>query len=288
MGSPSIAHFGTTIIEAPPPPGVPQREAAIAGALERTLRFLSILGLRPLVENMYEGIGRQYIWARGAPGDADYLEIDSFTSYRAVDRDPAEGPRVGDTIFRITHPEPRNVYARWQAEGLVTPVGPAAEEAEFLAGAAPWVLVRGPQGQRFEFGRSTPDRATNHTVYVWTDPARLEETAAAFAREFDLAVAGDGEFHADARVRLLTRPRPGITIGLLTPLPGGRIAPRWTDDIFVEAGYSHFRLGSFDKTRTRAASREAFPDGGDVSFVYFADSYLELVQIHPDDPANGG
>jgi hypothetical protein len=288
MASPSIAHFGTTIIEAPPPREVPQREAPIAGDLAHTLRFLSILGLEPLIENMYEGIGRQYIWSRGTPRDADYLEVDSFTSYRAVPREPADCPRIGDTVFRITHPQPLDVYARWQAEGLVEPVGPEGEAAAFLAGTQPWILIRGPQGQLFEFGCSTPERAQNHAVYVWTDPARLEETAAAFAREFDLRVVGDEDFHGQARVRLLTRPRPGITLGLLTPLPGERVAPRWSEDIFLEAGYSHFRLGSFDKARTRRASREAFPDGGDVSFVYFADSYLELVQVHPDDPANAG
>ena len=177
------------------------------------------------------------------------------------------------------------MYARWQAEGLVAPVGPTGEETAFLAGTAPWVLIRGPQGQLFEFGQSTPDRATNHAVYVWTDPARLEATAAAFAREFDLEAQGDHDFHGQAHVRLLRRSRPGITIGLLTPRAGDRVQPRWTDDIFVEAGYSHFRLGSFDKRRTREASREAFPDGGDVSFVYFADSYLELVQVQDDDPA---
>ena len=53
---------------------------------------------------------------------------------------------------------------------------------------------------------------------------------------------------------------------------------RWSDDIFLEAGYSHFRLGAVDMPRTVQATREAFPQGGDVAFVYFADSYLELVQ----------
>jgi hypothetical protein len=91
-------------------------------------------------------------------------------------------------------------------------------------------------------------------------------------------------FHGIASAHLLRRVRPGITVGLLTPRDGQQVYPRWSEDIFLEAGYSHFRLASFDKSRTRSVTREAFPDGGDVSFVYFEDSYLELVQIAPEDP----
>jgi hypothetical protein len=287
MASPSIAHFGTTVIEPAPPPGVAQQEAPKTGDLARTLEFFSVMGLQPLVENMYEGIGRQYIWSRGAPSDADYLEIDTFTSYRAVQRPAAPAPRVGDTIFRLTHRDPRWLFQAWKERGLAT-AADAPMEAGFLAGERNWLLLTGPQGQAFELGATQPTRANNHAVYIWTDPARAPVIAEHFCREFDLTPAGTHDFHGRAIETRLTRSRPGVTIGLLTPSPGSSVAPRWSEDIFVEAGYSHFRLGSFDKTRTRRASREAFPDGGDVSFVYFEDSYLELVHIHEDDPALTG
>ena len=85
------------------------------------------------------------------------------------------------------------------------------------------------------------------------------------------------DFHGIGKVTRLTRDEPGLTIGLLHAGTQG-LAERWTDDIFKEAGYSHFRLGALDKPVTEAATRQAFPAGGDVSFVYFEDSYLELVQ----------
>jgi hypothetical protein len=65
MGSPSIAHYGTTIIEAPPPNGAVQKDVPRTGDLARTLRLLEIMGFKPLIENMYARIGRQYIWRRG-------------------------------------------------------------------------------------------------------------------------------------------------------------------------------------------------------------------------------
>lgn len=284
MAASAIAHFGTTLCEACPPEHVDQATVPIEGELARTLRFLAVLGLEPNIRNLYPGIGRQYIWSRGVPAAPDYLEVDTFTSYRAIERPPCAGPRVGDTVFRVTHANPRQVYATWVVEGLVETVAGAAAAEEFVAGHTASVLVRGPQRQLFELGATTLDRAANHAVYVWTDPARLQSVAAAYQREFDLVPAGDMLFHGIANARLLRRARPGITIGLLTPLDGQRVHPRWSEDIFLEAGYSHFRLASFDKSRTRALTREAFPDGGDVSFVYFEDSYLELVQVAPDDP----
>ena len=69
-----------------------------------------------------------------------------------------------------------------------------------------------------------------------------------------------------------------MSIGLLHR-PSEALAPRWSNDIFKEAGYAHFRLGAPDKAVAQAAAKEAFPAAGDVSFVYFEDSYLELVQI---------
>ena len=51
-------------------------------------------------------------------------------------------------------------------------------------------------------------------------------------------------------------------------------------DIFKDAGYSHFRLGSPDKSLVLDNAEEAFPDGGGpVAYVHFQNSYLELVQI---------
>ena len=284
MAASAIAHFGTTLCEAFPAENVDQATVPIEGELARTLRFLSILGLEPNVRNLYPGVGRQYIWSRGVPAEPDYLEVDTFTSYRAIERPPCAGPRIGDTVFRVTHANPQQVYAAWAAEGLAEAVADQRAVQQFEAGHAPSVLVRGPQRQLFELGATTLDRAANHAVYIWTNPARLHDVATAYQREFDLVSAGDMLFHGIANARLLRRARPGITIGLLTPLEGQTVHPRWSEDIFLEAGYSHFRLASFDKKRTRALTREACPDGGDVSFVYFEDSYLELVQVAPDDP----
>jgi hypothetical protein len=75
------------------------------------------------------------------------------------------------------------------------------------------------------------------------------------------------------------RREPAVTIGLLTPLGGAPLAPRWRDDIFQELGYSHFRLGSPDKAAVIAQNPEAYPATGDVSYVLFRESYLELVQV---------
>lgn len=43
MGTPSIAHYGTTIIEAEPPKDVPLNEAPIGGDLKKALRFFEIM-----------------------------------------------------------------------------------------------------------------------------------------------------------------------------------------------------------------------------------------------------
>ena len=276
MHTPAIAHFGTTIIEDAPAEGTDQREIPITGALARTLQFLTVLGFEPQTQNMYPGMGRQYIWSRGQPEDADYLEQDNFTSYAATLRPATEGPRVGDTIFRLPHRDARGVFDALQQQGLVEVVVPDALSA-WQSGASEDLLIRAPNRQLYELGPSRPRAQDNHVIYVWTANDAVNDTAAAYGSHFGLADAGDQPFHGLGRVRLLSRAQPGVTIGLLYDCMQP-LAERWTDDIFLEAGYSHFRLGAVDKVATQAAVREAFPSGGDVAFVYFEDSYLELVQ----------
>jgi hypothetical protein len=288
MASPAIAHYGTTIIEAAAPAGVDQRTIPHTGSLAGTLRLLELYGFEPLIENMYDGVGRQYIRSRGKITDPDYIEFDAFTSYRAVVRPPTATPRIGDTIFRLTHQRPVDVYRQAATLGLLAPANRLANANAFLHGDSPWLLARGPNGQLFELGATQGTRRDNNVVYIWTAPEELEQTSREFCTQFGMEEAGAAPFHDVGQVRLLQRQRPGMSIGLLTPLPGEQVAPRWSDDIFVEAGYSHYRMGSPDKRKTLAASRQAFPDGGDVSFVYFRDSYLELVQVLEDDPTLAG
>jgi hypothetical protein len=278
MHTPPIAHFGTTICESPPAVGTAQREAPIEGALASTLEFLETLGFVPGLENFYEGVGRQYIWRRGKPSDVDYVEQDNFTSYTAAPRPRTPGPRVGDTVFRVTHRQPRDVLRRLVGDGLAEVERPAEEE-DFLAGDRDWLLVRAPNGQCYEFGPTQPTPAENHSVYVWTPSPELDAASANYERHFGLLKQSEREdFHGIGSVRRLARSDPGVTIGLLHD-PGAGLAPRWTEDIFQEAGYSHFRLGAPDKSATEGSNRQAFPPAGDVAFVYFENSYLELVQI---------
>ncbi len=192
---------------------------------------------------------------------------------------------MGDTHFRLTHRTPQEVYKTWKSEGLVSSLLSDTDENAFLAGDQEWTLFRAAHGQIFEFGPTQATRAGNHGIYIWTDPAQVGAIAQDFCTEFGMEREGTFDFYGQADAQRLVRPAPGITISLLTPKPGGTVAPRWSEDIFLEAGYSHFRLGSPDKAHTRTVTKEAFPDGGDVSFVYFHDSYLELVQINEDDPA---
>jgi hypothetical protein len=275
MSTPAIPHFGTTIIEAAPPAGAVQRDVPITGALQRTLEFLTVLGFQPLVENFYEGMGRQYIWSRGEHADADYVEQDNFTSYAATDRPATDGPREGDTIFRLTHQDPLKVLAALREKELIE-VDEAAADS-FLAGGREWLLFKAPNGQRYEFGASQPARSANHTIYIWTADERLEQVRERYQNHFGVASNGVEDFHSLGRVERLSRDEPGLTIGLLHS-PSAVLHERWTDDIFKEAGYSHFRLGALNKQGTETETRQAFPSAGDVAFVYFEDSYLELVQ----------
>lgn len=278
MSTPSIAHYGTTLIEQPGPKDVPQADHPMTGDLEKTDRFLRLLGLEILIINMYPGIGRQYIYSRGKHGDVDYIEKDTFTSYTAVERPASDKPHVGDTIFRITHAEPIALYDQFCEEGLVTCLGTKSAKLAFRSGDAECLLIMGPDKQRYELCATKESVADNHVVYVWTNPSELDEVKADFADEFGLLPEGKGNFHGLGTAHLLRRETPGITIGLLVPDTADGIAPRWSEDIFKEAGYSHFRLGSPDKAHTLTKTREAFPPGGDVDFVYYRDSYLELVQ----------
>jgi hypothetical protein len=279
MSTPAIPHYGTTLAESPPPPGVSQAEARLAGMLGATDGFLRLAGFELAVRNLYPGVGRQYIYRRGQPSDADYLEKDCFTSYAAQPPPPSAAPRVGETIFRFPHRDPCALYRRWRAEGLATPLLGERAEAAFLAGEDAALLLRGPDTQRYELTRSSSERAENFAVFVWTDPARLAETIDAYAKQFAIEAAGAGEtYHGIAALHRLVRREPGVTIGLLTPLAGAALAPRWRDDIFQEVGYSHFRHGSPDNPLVVAHNKQAYPDTGDVSYVMFRESYLELVQ----------
>lgn len=280
MRTPAIPHFGTTLWEAPPAPGASQADVPLTGMLGDTDRFLRLAGFEPLIRNLYPGVGRQFIYCRGQIGDADYLEKDCFTSYSAQFPPAVARPRVGETIFRFPHPEPRALYRAWQDAALVTPLLGASAEAAFFAGDSAALLVRGPDTQRYELVQSAPSRHENHAVFVWTDPAELAATLDAYAKQFAIEPAAPpASYHGIATLHRLVRREPGVTIGLLTPLPGETIAPRWRDDIFQEVGYSHFRLGSADKTHVIERNKQAYPATGDVSYVMFRESYLELVQI---------
>lgn len=283
MATPSIAHFGTTLIEVAPPEGVRQEDVPLTGALERTDRFLRLFGMTLAMRNLYEGLGRQYIYRRGRQDNVDYVEKDTFTSYTGVTRPDVGLPRVGDTIFRLTHADPIGIYRTLRGEDLIECLGSADQEAAFLAGSGESLLFMGPDAQRYELCSTRPTTAENHVVYIWTDPGELDETIGDFTQEFGFAPAGDGDFHGLGKLSLIKRETPGMTMGFITPFAPDQIAPRWTDDIFREGGYSHFRLGSPDMAHTQKISREAFPQGGDVAFIYFRESYLELVQIHEEE-----
>lgn len=283
MATPSIAHFGTTLIEEAPPEGVAQEDVPMTGALERTDRFLQLFGMKLAMRNLYEGLGRQYIYRRGSMDDVDYVEKDTFTSYRGALRPDAGLPRVGDTIFRLSHADPIGIYRTLKQEDLIECLGTPEQEAAFLDGSGDYLLFMGPDAQRYELCATQATTADNHIVYIWTDPVELEETVADFSQEFGFEAAGAADFHGIANVRLIRRDCPGMTLGFLTPFSADQIAPRWTDDIFLEGGYSHYRLGSPDMEHTQKVSRESFPQGGDVAFIYFRESYLELVQIQPEE-----
>ena len=283
MRTPAIPHFGTTLYEVAPPEGVDQREVPFTGMLERTDRFLRALGAQCFTKNFYGPLGRQYIYRRGEIGDADYFEKDSFTSYTAKFTPTTVEPRVGDIVFRVVHKDVRDVYQLLLADDLVRPIGPDGDEARFVAGESSSLMIMGPDDQRYELSEAGPTLMDNHAVFIWTNPAKLAETIRHYATQMDM-VDREGvkhDYHGIGEVTLLTRHSNPITVGLLTPYPGASVAPRWTDDIFQQVGYSHFRLASPRKEYVRSHNREVFPDTGDVSYVLFNEAYLELIQLEP-------
>ncbi len=203
MRTPSIAHYGITIIEQAPPAGVDQRSVPITGTLERNLAFLRVLGFEPHIENFYPGIGRQYIWRRGREGDADYIEQDNFTSYTAAPRPPTPGPCQGDTVFRLTHADPVATLRTLRADGLVQ-VDAAAADA-FERGEHAWLLLAAPSGQQYEFGATTATAADNHRVCVWTADTDVDRICTQYRRHFGLTHVGSDDFHSIGRVELLRR-----------------------------------------------------------------------------------
>ena len=190
MGTPSIAHFGTTIIERAPPEGVAQQDVPLDGALGDMLTFLKVLGFSPNVENYYEGMGRQFIWSRGSMDDVDYVEQDNFTSYVAEERPATDGPRVGDTIFRLTHNDPRTVLKQLLDEKLAQPL--AAENLEqYLRSETQWLLLKAPNGQTYQFGETQRACADNHVVYIWTETARVTDIANNYEKCFGFSRTDD-------------------------------------------------------------------------------------------------
>ncbi len=272
----SIAHYGTTLSEAPPPPGADQAAQPMTGDLERTHSFLTILGMEIYISNMYPDVGRQYIYRRGDFSDPDYFEKDTFTSYVAAQLPKANSPRVGETIFRITHHSPVSVVHQLLEKALIQPL---SSVEDFIHGKADRLLFTGPDLQQYELIASQQSQFQNHRIYVWTDANELAAHKLGYQNHFAIAYTTSEDFYGIGTAHLLVREDPGITIALLTS-PGNRVTPKTSFDIFSDAGYSHFRLAATDKKATLASSEEAFPDGGgDVSYVHFQNSYLELVQI---------
>ena len=276
MADMSIAHFGTTLIESAPPEGTDQATIPMTGDLARTHEFLTVLGAEIYIRNMYPGVGRQFIYRRGDIEDQDYFEKDTFTSYTALPVPSADLPRVGETIFRLPHPEARRVASELEAAALIDC---HSSLSDFTSGQTDRLFFTGPDGQQYELCESQADQADNHRVYIWTDPSDLENHIAGYLEHFDVTASGTEDFYGQGTAHLLRRETPGITIALVTP-NDGELAPKHSFDIFQDAGYSHFRLAAPAKQPVLDAAIEAFPDGGGpVSYVHFQNSYLELVEI---------
>jgi|TARA_B110000037_G_scaffold102844_1_gene119836 hypothetical protein len=275
MADMSIAHFGTTLIESPPSEGEDQAAIPMTGDLGRTDEFLRILGAVICIKNMYP-FGRQFIYKRGEVIDPDYFEKDTFTSYTAVPLPETDSPRVAETIFRLPHRDARQIAASLVDRALINPL---SGYDEFVNGSSPALFFIGPDRQQYELIESSRVRHKNHRIYIWTDEKNLENHKSGYQKNFNIRFQGTEDFYGFATAHLLVREDPGVTIALLT-LKKGELSPKHSFDIFKDAGYSHFRLGSPDKSQVLVNAEEAFPDGGGpVAYVHFQNSYLELVQI---------
>ncbi|MBT7879822.1 MAG: hypothetical protein HN738_17245 [Gammaproteobacteria bacterium] len=271
----SIAHFGTTLIESPPSAGEDQASIPMTGDLGRTDEFLRILGAEIYIKNMYP-FGRQFIYKRGEVTDPDYFEKDTFTSYTAVPLPETDLPRVAETIFRLPHRAARQIAVTLMDRGLIKPL---SGYSEFVNGDLPALFFVGPDRQQYELIESSNVRHQNHRIYIWTNDKDLERHRVGYAENFGIRFQNTEDFYGIGTAHLLVRKDPGVTIALLTP-KNGAISPKHSFDIFKDAGYSHFRLGSLDKSLVLSNAEEAFPDGGgEVAYVHFQNSYLELVQI---------
>jgi len=275
MADMSIAHFGTTLIEPRPSEGEDQAAIPMTGDLGRTDEFLRILGAVICIKNMYP-FGRQFIYKRGEVIDPDYFEKDTFTSYTAVQLPETDSPRVAETIFRLPHRDARQIAASLVDRALINPL---SGYDEFVNGSSPALFFIGPDRQQYELIESSRIRHKNHRIYIWTDEKNLENHKSGYEKNFNIRFQGTEDFYGFATAHLLVREDPGVTIALLT-LKKGELSPKHSFDIFKDAGYSHFRLGSPDKSQVLVNAEEAFPDGGGpVAYVHFQNSYLELVQI---------
>ena len=275
MADMSIAHFGTTLIEPRPSEGEDQAAIPMTGDLGRTDEFLRILGAVICIKNMYP-FGRQFIYKRGEVIDPDYFEKDTFTSYTAVPLPETDSPRVAETIFRLPHRDARQIAASLVDRALINPL---SGYDEFVNGSSPALFFIGPDRQQYELIESSRIRHKNHRIYIWTDEKNLENHKSGYEKNFNIRFQGTEDFYGFATAHLLVREDPGVTIALLT-LKKGELSPKHSFDIFKDAGYSHFRLGSPDKSQVLVNAEEAFPDGGGpVAYVHFQNSYLELVQI---------
>jgi hypothetical protein len=160
--------------------------------------------------------------------------------------------------------------------GLIKPL---SDCDEFVNGSSPALFFVGPDRQQYELIESSKVRHKNHRVYIWTDDKDLQSHKSGYAENFDIRFQNTEDFYGIGTAHLLVREDPGVTIALLT-LKNGEMSPKHSFDIFKDAGYSHFRLGSLDKSLVLNNAEEAFPDGGgQVAYVHFQNSYLELVQI---------
>jgi hypothetical protein len=220
--------------------------------------------------------GRQFIYKRGEVTDPDYFEKDTFTSYTAVPLPETDSPRVAETIFRLPHRDARQIAASLVDKELINP---SSGYDEFVNGSSPALFFVGPDRQQYELIESSKVRHKNHRIYIWTDEKNLENHKSGYEKNFNITFQSTEDFYGFATAHLLVREDPGVTIALLT-LKKGELSPKHSFDIFKDAGYSHFRLGSPDKSLVLDNAEEAFPDGGGpVAYVHFQNSYLELVQI---------